>query len=222
MIQDPFKVLGINEQATDQEVKKAYRDLSKKYHPDANPNNQEEAAEKFKEIQEAYRQIVSARERGTSPYGGQQSTNQNPYGSYQSYGDFEEFFNQWQGYREASDQERNELKAARNYINSGYYQEAINALNQVAEMERNARWYYYAAYASQGMGSNVNAMEYAKRACDLEPNNRDYQMLLQRLQNGGTWYTSRGESYGGFNPVANSAGWCLSMCALNLLCNCCI
>ncbi len=220
MIQDPYQVLGVDEHVSDQELKKAYRDLSKRYHPDANPDNMEEAEAKFKEIQEAYRQIVTARERGTSAYG--TSSGGTSYGSYQGYGGFDEFFQQWAGYRDASFEERTEHQAARNYINNGYYREAMNALNQVPELERTARWYYYAAYASQGMGSNLTAMEYAKRACDLEPNHREYQMLLRQLQNGGTWYTTQGEHYGGFNPVSNPAGWCLSMCALNLLCNCCI
>ncbi|MBQ0059114.1 MAG: DnaJ domain-containing protein [Lachnospiraceae bacterium] len=80
MIADPFKVLGITESATDVEVKKAYREMSKKYHPDANPDNQEAAEEKFKEIQEAYRQIVNAREHGTSPYGSSSSYGGAGYG----------------------------------------------------------------------------------------------------------------------------------------------
>ncbi len=221
MIQDPYKVLGVDEHCSDQELKKAYRRLSKQYHPDSNPDNPKAAEEKFKEVQDAYRQIVTARERGTSAYGSE-NTYGNPYGDAQGYGGFGDFFQQWQGYQNTAEQERTELQAARNYINNGYYKEAMTALEQVAELERTARWYYYAAYASQGMGSNVNAMEYAKRACDMEPNNRDYQSLLLQMQNGGSWYTQRGEDYGGFNPVSNPAGWCLSMLALNLLCNCCI
>ena len=69
MITDPYKILGIDSGASDEELKKAYRALSKKYHPDANPDNPQAAEAKFKEVQEAYRQIVDARERGTSAYG---------------------------------------------------------------------------------------------------------------------------------------------------------
>ena len=96
-----------------------------------------------------------------------------------------------------------------------------NALRQAPESARPARWYYYAAIASQGLGNNIDALNYAKRASDMEPGNPDYMNLVRRLQSGGTWYQSRGESYGGIGPMNPQATWCLSMCALNLLCNCC-
>ena len=60
---DPYKVLGIERDATDEEIKKAYRSLSKKYHPDANINNpnKDKAEEMFKLVQEAYQQIIYER-----------------------------------------------------------------------------------------------------------------------------------------------------------------
>lgn len=66
---DPYSVLGINRNATEEEIKKAYKGLSRKYHPDANVNNpnKAQAEEKFKEIQAAYQQIMKER---TSGYGG--------------------------------------------------------------------------------------------------------------------------------------------------------
>ena len=110
---DPYKVLGISSDATDEEVKKAYRELSRKYHPDANANNplKDLAEEKFKEVQAAYSQIMDMRAKGyatndsqtsggySAGYQGQgyqgqgyqgQNSGQgyNPYqrGQYQSYG----------------------------------------------------------------------------------------------------------------------------------------
>ena len=240
MIADPYKVLGVGENVSDADLKKAYRDLSKKWHPDANPDNPEAAEARFKEIQEAYRQIVDARARGTSAYGrAQQESGGYGSGSYGGYGSggygggygeyggmggFEEFFNQWTNYsnERRRQEESNEMTAARNYINAGYYSEAMTALRQAAEGARNARWYYYAAVASQGMGNNIDAMNYAKRAADMEPGNAEYANLLRQLQTGGTWYQDRGRSYGGFGPLDSQTSWCLSMCALNLLCNCCL
>ena len=65
-MRDPYDVLGVSRNATEEEIKKAYKALSRKYHPDANINNpnKEEAEEKFKEIQQAYQQIMKARSEG--------------------------------------------------------------------------------------------------------------------------------------------------------------
>ena len=70
-MRDPYSVLGVSPNATDEEIKKAYRRLSRKYHPDANINNPDKAAaeERFKEVQAAYDQIVKAKENHTSAYG---------------------------------------------------------------------------------------------------------------------------------------------------------
>ena len=67
-MRDPYQVLGVSRDASDEEIKKAYRALSRKYHPDANVNNpnKEQAEEKFKQIQQAYQQIMDERQRGTS------------------------------------------------------------------------------------------------------------------------------------------------------------
>ncbi|MCR5295094.1 MAG: DnaJ domain-containing protein [Lachnospiraceae bacterium] len=237
---DPYKVLGVNESCTDTELKKAYRDLSKKWHPDQNPNNAAEAEERFKEIQEAYRQIVDARERGTSAYGnswqgsygggsGAYGNSQGAYGgrgyANYGYGSFNDYFNQWQQYSsgrrtENARTESNEEQAARNYINSGYYREALNALEGVEGTRRGARWYYYAAMAQQGMGNNVTALEYAKRAADMEPDNMMYSSFMQQLSSGGTWYQRQNANYGfgGFGGSGTSR-WCFSMIMMNLCCS---
>ena len=66
MSKNPYDVLGVPQNASDDEIKKAYRELTRKYHPDANVNNPlaDLAEEKFKEVQEAYDEIMRQREQG--------------------------------------------------------------------------------------------------------------------------------------------------------------
>ena len=67
-VRDPYQVLGISRSASDEEIKKAYRTLSRKYHPDANVNNpnKEQAEERFKQVQQAYDQIMKEKQQGYS------------------------------------------------------------------------------------------------------------------------------------------------------------
>ncbi len=195
---NPYQVLGVSPGASDEEIKKAYRNLSRKYHPDANINNpnRAQAEEKFKEVQQAYDQIMKEKQQGGSYsyYSGSQS-------SYQNEG------------------ESTQMRAAANYIANRHYAEALNVLNSIPFGERSARWYYYSAIANQGSGNNIRAMEYAKRAVEMEPSNMEYRQFLQHLEFGGTWYTNMGSSYD--RPYASAGNWCLSMLCLNMLCNCC-
>ena len=84
---DPYSVLGVSRDATDEEIKKAYRTLSRKYHPDANINNpnKDKAEEMFKTIQQAYNQIMKEKQGGytSSAY----SQNRGGTGSYGYDGD---------------------------------------------------------------------------------------------------------------------------------------
>ena len=97
-MRDPYQVLGVSRDASDEEIKKAYRTLSRKYHPDANVNNpnKDQAEEKFKQIQQAYQQIMDERQRGTSgggsygssSYGGGYGSGDQDFGGFGDFGDF--------------------------------------------------------------------------------------------------------------------------------------
>lgn len=195
---DPYSVLGISRNATDEEVKKAYRKLSRKYHPDANINNpnKEQAEEKFKEVQQAYEQIMKEREGGAS------------------YGSFGGFSGQSDSYQ---DEESIRRQAAANYIQSGHYKEALNVLDSLSQ--RNGQWNYLAAMAHMGMGNNVNALSYIREAVRQEPGNQQYRMLLNRMENGGTWYQERQNPFGGM-PAAGD-DFCMKLCLANVACNLC-
>lgn len=234
MMRDPYSVLGVSRNATEDEIKKAYKTLSRKYHPDANVNNpnQAQAEEKFKEIQAAYQQIMKERTEGYgyggSGYGsGNAGYGNSGYGGSGNggYGNFyEEFFggfgyggfgqNQSTGYEEEP-----RLRAAGNYLRNGYYKEARNTLDSMGEHEKNARWYYYSAIANSGLGNNVAALEHARRAAALEPNNYEYQNLVRRFESGGSWYEQRQAAYG--YPNFGGDKLCLRLCIANLVCNLC-
>ena len=213
-MRDPYQVLGVSRGASDDEIKKAYRTLSRKYHPDANVNNpnKEAAEERFKEVQQAYDQIMKEKQSGGSyGYGGGPGYGYGGTGYRYSYNNA--------GYGSSNGTESVQMRAAANYISNGYYKEAINVLNNMSASERTARWYYYSAVANQGMGNNIMAKQYAEAAVQMEPSNFQYRQFLQHLEYGGTWYTNMGSGYE--RPYASSGNWCLSMLLLNLFCNCC-
>lgn len=219
-MRDPYQVLGIARGASDEEIKKAYRNLSRRYHPDANVNNpnKAQAEEKFKEVQQAYDQIMKEKQQGSfggysNSYGGYG----NAGGSGSSYGDFGGFGG-FYGNANAYREENSRLQAAANYIRNGYYREAFNVLNDIPFSERNGRWYYYSAVTNQGLGNTATALEHIRRAVELEPSNIQYRQFQQNLEYGGTWYTSMGSGYE--RPYSGSE-WCLRMLLLNLFCNFC-
>lgn len=240
-MRDPYQVLGVGRNATEEEIKKAYKALSRKYHPDANINNpnKDEAEEKFKEIQQAYQQIMKERTEGyhyqgngygNSSYGNGSYRGSGSYGNggYGGFGDFGDFFGGFGSFGDFGSsygssstgyEEDSHLRAAGNYVRNGYYKEARTVLDDMPESGRSARWYYYSALAHAGLGNQVSALEHAKRAEAMEPGNSDYRNLVYQFENGGTWYRQRQYTYG--QPYSGGNGICLKLCIANLLCNLC-
>ena len=110
------------------------------------------------------------------------------------------------------------LKAAANYINSRYYREALNVLAQIKE--KNDQWYYLSAIANAGIGNNILAMEHAKQAVALEPQNPQFLQLVQQLESGGMWYQSMQSPYG--TPAGSGSSMCTRMCMMYMVCNICM
>ena len=207
MIDDPYKVLGVSPGASDEEIKKAYRKLALKYHPDRNPGDQE-AAKKMQQINAAYDQIKNPdsyrRTAGQSGgYGG------NGYGGY----GYDPFGGAWQQSSGSGDQYQ---QAAYNYIQFGRYREALNVLN--SSSDRNARWYYLSALANDGVGNQVTALEHIRRAVSMEPDNPEYLRTLEYIQNGGAAYRRQAQGYGGYRMGSNLWSWCLCLCAQMFCC----
>ena len=245
MTRDPYTVLGLTPDANNDEVKAAYRKLAKQYHPDLNPGSTE-AEKKMKEINEAYDIIVNGRYEpgsygaksagaqssgyGASGYGfsgfgsGFGYSQGGPSGAYRrGYADPNEGFwgNPYGFTGRASAKngyESSQIRAARNYINSRHYYEALNVLETISD--RDAYWYYLSALASEGVGNHINAVEHARMASQMEPDNQEYADLLERFEYAGGAAGNYARHFtmprGGWSAML----WCL---LINLCCGrgCC-
>ena len=209
MVQDPYKVLGLAPDASDEEVKKAYRELAKKYHPDLHPGD-EEAAREMNDINTAYDQIKSGNipSASSGPYAYQ---GQSQNGAQQDYSGWTNWYG-WAG-QQTQQTERSEYTAAKNFIRNGLYREALNALSGVPIPERDGKWYYLSAGANMYLGNKIAALESAKKAVEIEPGNEDYRALLQQLQSGGDFYQTYTNNYrSGLSPDR----FILALCAANM------
>ena len=202
MIEDPYKVLGVSPDASDEEIKRAYRRLAKKYHPDINPGD-EEAARQMQRVNAAYEQIKNP-EKARPQSGG--------YGGYSSYDPFGGY--RQQSYGSSGDRYQ---QSAMQYIRFGRYQEALNTLNSTTD--RDARWYYLSALANDGLGNQVTALEHIRRALSMEPDNLEYLRTLQAIENGGAAYRRQASSYRGFRMRSDPCS-SLLLCWLANLCCC--
>lgn len=243
-MRDPYEVLGVPHGASDDEIKSAYRKLAKKYHPDLNDGSAEAEA-KMKEVNEAYTLLIKHKDQyqsgGQSGYGGQSYGGQSGY-SGQGYGgqgygsqgygnrggfdfggfgfDFEDLFGggQRRNYQTSSYTENDpQLKSAAQAVLSGRYQEALNLLTGV--QNRKAAWYYWNARANMGLGNRIAALNNARTASNMAPDEPAFRELLAQLNAGGQAYGQRG-AQGGFGSYL-CANPCLTLIAANLLCNCC-
>lgn len=195
-MKDPYSVIGVPQSASDEEVKKAYRDLARKYHPDNYHDNplSELAQEKMKEINEAYDQIMRIRD--GSAQGSRQDYNRSSGGS--SYGGGQ----------------TGQYAQVRVAINSGNLALAENLLKNASE--RNAEWHFLMGSLCYRKGWLDDALTYYQRAVSMDPGNLEYRQALQIMQRGGSFY--RPVNYGHGN--ADACNCCTSLIAADCCCEC--
>ncbi|HJC09190.1 MAG TPA: DnaJ domain-containing protein [Candidatus Gemmiger stercorigallinarum] len=241
-MRDPYSVLGISQGADEETIKKAYRQKCKEFHPDLHPNDPT-AEDKFKEVQAAYSEIMRERQGGGHGNARASAGSQGGYGSQGSYRSaggygsqqyqdpfgfgfdpfgfgFGGFYGGGFGGQRASN-DTPEMQAANNYIRNGYYQEALNVLNGIAERDRNARWHYYAALANAGLGNNIRAQSEARAAVDMEPGNYEYQNLLDQLQNPGRTYTTYQQGHAQPGRGNSVLRFCATLWVFQIIMACC-
>lgn len=193
-MKDPYAVLGVSQNATDDEVKKAYRELARKYHPDNYTNNPlaDLAEEKMKEINEAYDTITKMRS------GGGRSAGSSSYqGGYQQ---------QYSG--GAGDPSFNHI---RTLINSGNLQQAETMLQGMPT--KNGEWYFLSGSIAYRKGWLDEAAQNFRIAVQMEPNNMEYRQALNMMQGGGQVYRPYG-----YSSSMDAMDCCTTMMCLNCLC----
>ena len=197
-MKNPYQVLGVSPNATDEEIKQAYRDLARKYHPDKYRDSDmaDLAEEKMKEINAAYEEIQKQRKGGKSgaAAGG------------------------FSGPRAGSSSEL--YARIRNLINQDEIREAEHLLYGVSEADRGAEWYFLMGCVLFKKGFYVDAQQMFDRACAMDPYNAEYREAKRRMNAQSTTFGSpyRTNTHMGTSDVC---GLCANLLCADALCECC-
>lgn len=206
-MKDPYQILNIPSTASDEEVKKAYRDLARKYHPDNYHDNPlaDLAQEKMKEINEAYDTIQKMRGTGHGAGGGQQGSYSARQPGYGSYG------GGYSGYGSAyaGDSRYREIRAA---IRRGDLNTAEHLLSILSD--HNGEWNFLKGVVCQRRGWLDEARRYYETACQLSPDNPEYIQALERLENSEAGYRPQG-----FEVFSTGNNMCARLACAYCLCN---
>ena len=204
---DPYQILGVPETASDEEVKRAYRELARKYHPDNYHDNPlaDLAQEKMKDINAAYEQITKMRSGAKS--GGYSSAGSS--GSYSGYGGYQ------QQYSSQSSSGSSVLQQVRIAINTGNISRAEALLANYSD--HNAEWNFLRGAVCYRRGWMDEAKRYYQTACQMDPGNAEYRQALEFMERGTeSAYRPGGQPFG---TEVCGGNLCLPLCCLWTLCN---
>ena len=203
---DPYQILGVPETATDEEVKRAYRELARKYHPDNYHDNPlaDLAQEKMKEINAAYEEIAKMRS------GGRSGGTSGGYGNYRgSTGGYQ------QQYSSQSSSGSSVLQQVRIAINTGNISRAEALLANYSD--HNAEWNFLRGAVCYRRGWMDEAKRYYQTACQMDPGNAEYRQALEFMERGTeSAYRPGGQPFG---TEVCGGNLCLPLCCLWTLCN---
>ena len=188
---DPYRVLGVSPNASDDEIKSAYRTLARKYHPDSYEGNPlaDLAAEKMQEINAAYDQITASRKNNST-------------GTYSGAGQSHQQY----GYSQFSD--------IRRLINAKRITEAEELLDGVPAQSRDAEWFFLKGSIQYSRGWMDEAYENFSRACNMNPSNIEYRSALNQLG----WQRQTGQPYGSGYRTSSSTGGGAGNCSTCDIC----
>ena len=190
---NPYEILEISGSATDEEVKRAYRELAKKYHPDNFKDNPlaDLATEKMKEINEAYDAIQKERSGG---------------------------FNNTRGYHDNNSGYSN-FPRVRELIINKRFSEAEIMIDSVSANSRNAEWFYLKGVVLTERGWFFDALKNFEAACRLEPNNQEYRDAISQIRSRSDKFY---EKSGGYGPARREAGCSVCDICAGLMCADCL
>ncbi|MEG0229977.1 MAG: J domain-containing protein [Oscillospiraceae bacterium] len=195
---DPYKILGVSRNATDEEVKSAYKELIKKYHPDNYSNNplSDLATEKMQEVNVAYDEIMNSRKNNSSS-----------------------------GYSSSSYDYTNsnsQLNYIRQMINTRKITQAEAALDGIEQSQRTAEWYFLKGTIYQMRGWLDEAYNCFDKAVTMDNSNAEYRAAYNRLSMQKNGNSMNGNPYQTYR-TNNSSGGCSScdMCSGLICADCC-
>ena len=202
-VKNPYQILGIAPTASDDEVKAAYRELAKKYHPDNYANNPlaDLAQEKMQEINEAYDAIVKERKQGSTGYTGNASYGGSRTGGYSG-----------GGYRSSGNGSYGDI---RSLIHAGRILDAETLLDGIPSSGRNAEWYFLKGSVLYRKGWLEQAYTHFTTASRMDPGNMEYRTAVSQMEQ------NRNGGYRTGGSECDACDCCTSMVCLNCLCNGC-